>query len=159
MSLSLYEWDSLLLYGFWVLNSGHWAWQQTPLLASHLARSSKLAINEHILSPTRKSSPMHNTDHCTHLTKGMMQSFVNYQISNVKSQYPEIILKTFLTTIHFRALYSKLSTLSSLKHNLIILVPHLSRTEASTLRSSFFLSLIWSVSCIVGMLSFSPNIH
>jgi hypothetical protein len=41
----------------------------------------------------------------------------------------------------------------------IILFPLLSRTEASTLLSSFFLSFMWSVNCIVGILSFLPNIH
>jgi hypothetical protein len=36
----------------------------------------------------------------------------------------------------------------------IILLPLLSRTEAATLFSSFFLSFICSVSCIVGIPSF-----
>jgi hypothetical protein len=40
-----------------------------------------------------------------------------------------------------------------------ILFPLLRRTEASTLWSSFFLSFIWSVSCILGFLSFLPNIY
>jgi hypothetical protein len=35
-----------------------------------------------------------------------------------------------------------------------ILFPNLSRTEASTLWSSFFLSFIWSVSCNMCILSF-----
>jgi hypothetical protein len=39
------------------------------------------------------------------------------------------------------------------------LFPLLSRTEASTLWSSFFLNFIWSISCIVGIPSFLPNIH
>jgi len=42
---------------------------------------------------------------------------------------------------------------------LIILFPHLSRTEASTLWSSFLLNFIWFVSYIVGIPSFLPNIH
>jgi hypothetical protein len=41
----------------------------------------------------------------------------------------------------------------------IILFPLLSRIEASTLWSSFFMSFIWSVRCILGILSFMPNIH
>jgi hypothetical protein len=35
----------------------------------------------------------------------------------------------------------------------------ISRAEASTLCASFFLNFILSVSCIVGMPSFYPNIH
>ena len=42
---------------------------------------------------------------------------------------------------------------------MIILFPFLSRTKAFTLWSSFFLNFIWSVSCIVGILSFFHNIH
>jgi hypothetical protein len=42
---------------------------------------------------------------------------------------------------------------------IIILFPLLSRTEASTLWSSFFLSFIWSVCCIVCILSFWANIY
>jgi hypothetical protein len=42
---------------------------------------------------------------------------------------------------------------------MIILFPHLSGTEASTLWPSFLLSFIWSVSYIVGILSFWANIH
>jgi hypothetical protein len=40
-----------------------------------------------------------------------------------------------------------------------ILFPLLRRPEASILWSSFFLSFIWSVSFIVGILSFLPTIH
>jgi hypothetical protein len=35
----------------------------------------------------------------------------------------------------------------------------LRRTEAPTLRSSFFLSFMWSVNCILGIWSFGANIH
>jgi hypothetical protein len=42
---------------------------------------------------------------------------------------------------------------------LIILFLFLSRTESSTLRSSFLLSFMWSVSCIVGVIHSLPNIH
>jgi hypothetical protein len=35
-----------------------------------------------------------------------------------------------------------------------ILFPLLRRTEASTLLSSFFLSFMWSVKCILGILRF-----
>ena len=42
---------------------------------------------------------------------------------------------------------------------LIILFPLLSRTEASTLWSSFLLSFMWSVSCIMGIPCSLPNIH
>jgi hypothetical protein len=41
----------------------------------------------------------------------------------------------------------------------IILSPLLSRTEASTLWFSFFLSFTWSVNCILGIPSFWANIH
>jgi hypothetical protein len=41
----------------------------------------------------------------------------------------------------------------------IILFSLLSRTEAPTLWSCFFLSFIWSVSNIVDILSFLANIH
>ena len=37
--------------------------------------------------------------------------------------------------------------------------PLLSRTEASTLGSLFFLHFIWSVSCVLGILIFLANIH
>ena len=40
-----------------------------------------------------------------------------------------------------------------------ILFPLLRRTKASTLWSSFFLSFMWSVNCILGILSFWANIH
>jgi hypothetical protein len=39
---------------------------------------------------------------------------------------------------------------------MIILIPFLSRTEAYTLWSSYVLSFIWSVNCIMGFL---PNSH
>jgi hypothetical protein len=42
---------------------------------------------------------------------------------------------------------------------MIILFPFLSRTEASTLWSSFFLSFITSVSYIVGIAHLLPNIY
>ncbi|CRH48747.1 Uncharacterised protein [Chlamydia trachomatis] len=35
----------------------------------------------------------------------------------------------------------------------------LRRTEASTLWSSFFLSFMWSVNCILGIPSFGANMH
>ena len=38
-------------------------------------------------------------------------------------------------------------------------VPLLSGMEASTLRSSFFLSFMWSVNCVFGILSFWENNH
>ena len=38
-------------------------------------------------------------------------------------------------------------------------IPFLRRTEASTLHPSFFLSFIWSMNCIFGILSFWGNIH
>jgi hypothetical protein len=41
----------------------------------------------------------------------------------------------------------------------IILFPLLRKTEAPTLWSSFFLSFLWSVSCIMGILSFFPKIR
>jgi len=41
----------------------------------------------------------------------------------------------------------------------IILFPLLRRTDASTLWSSFFLSCIWFVGCIMGILSFWANSH
>jgi hypothetical protein len=40
-----------------------------------------------------------------------------------------------------------------------ILLPLLRRTEVSILWSSFFLSFIWSVNCILGILSFWATIH
>jgi hypothetical protein len=40
-----------------------------------------------------------------------------------------------------------------------ILFPLQRRTEASTLWSSFFLSFIWSVNCILGIQNFWANIH
>ena len=40
-----------------------------------------------------------------------------------------------------------------------ILFPLLRRIEVSTLWSSFFLSFMWSVNCILGILSFWANIH
>ena len=40
-----------------------------------------------------------------------------------------------------------------------MLFPLLRRMEASTLWSSFFLSFVWSVNCILGILSFWTNIH
>ena len=40
-----------------------------------------------------------------------------------------------------------------------ILFPFLRRTKVSTHWSSFFLSFIWSVNCILGVLSFWANIH
>jgi hypothetical protein len=40
-----------------------------------------------------------------------------------------------------------------------ILFPFLRRTESSTLWSSFFLSFMWSVNCILGIQSFWANIH
>ena len=42
---------------------------------------------------------------------------------------------------------------------LIILFPLLSEFEAYTLWFSFLLSLMWSFSCIMGILSFEANIH
>ena len=42
---------------------------------------------------------------------------------------------------------------------LIILFPLLSRTEAFTLWSSFLLSFMWSMSCIVSVPPSLPNIH
>jgi hypothetical protein len=39
------------------------------------------------------------------------------------------------------------------------LFPLLSRTEASTVRSSFFLSFLWSVSCTMSILRFFHDIH
>ena len=48
---------------------------------------------------------------------------------------------------------------SLLIHPVIILFPLLSRTEAFTFYSFFFLSFIWSMSCMVGILSFFPNIY
>ena len=40
-----------------------------------------------------------------------------------------------------------------------ILFPLLRRTEISTVWSSFFLSFMWSVNCILGILNFWANIH
>jgi hypothetical protein len=40
-----------------------------------------------------------------------------------------------------------------------ILLPLLRRTKVSILWSSFFLSFIWSVNCILGTPSFWTNIH
>jgi hypothetical protein len=40
-----------------------------------------------------------------------------------------------------------------------ILFPFLKRTEISTLWSSLFLSFMWSVNCILSILSFWANIH
>jgi hypothetical protein len=40
-----------------------------------------------------------------------------------------------------------------------IVFPLLSRTEVSTLGSSFILSFMWSVNCILGIPSFWANIH
>jgi hypothetical protein len=40
-----------------------------------------------------------------------------------------------------------------------ILFPLLRRTETFTLWSSFFLRFIWSVSCVLGILSFWTNIY
>jgi hypothetical protein len=42
---------------------------------------------------------------------------------------------------------------------LIILFPLLSRTEVSTLWSSFLLSYIWSIKCIMDIPCSLPNIH
>lgn len=42
---------------------------------------------------------------------------------------------------------------------MIILFPLLSGTEAPTLRSFFFLSIIWSVTCIMGILYCLANSH
>jgi len=50
---------------------------------------------------------------------------------------------------HFVSVFPLLSILFSL----------LRRTEASTLWSSFFVSFIWSVNCILDILSFGANIH
>ena len=47
----------------------------------------------------------------------------------------------------------------SIFHPMSILFPLLSRTETSTLWSSFFLSFIWSVNCILGIPRFGINIH
>ena len=52
-----------------------------------------------------------------------------------------------------------LLSLSYPQHPVSILFSFLRRTEASTLWSSFFLSFLWSVSCIVGIQSLLPNIH
>jgi hypothetical protein len=41
----------------------------------------------------------------------------------------------------------------------IIMLPLRSRTEAPTLWSPFLLNFIWSVSCVVHILNFLPNIH
>jgi hypothetical protein len=40
-----------------------------------------------------------------------------------------------------------------------ILFPLLGRTKAITIWPSFFLSFMWSVNCIWGILSFWANIH
>jgi hypothetical protein len=40
-----------------------------------------------------------------------------------------------------------------------ILVPLLRRTDAPTPWTSFFLSFVWSVNCILGILRFYDNIH
>jgi hypothetical protein len=42
---------------------------------------------------------------------------------------------------------------------LSILFPFLRRTEASTLRVSFFFRFMWALSCILGIPSFGANIH
>jgi hypothetical protein len=47
----------------------------------------------------------------------------------------------------------------SVTHPIGILLPLLRRTKASTLWSSFFLSYMWSVNCILGILSFGANIY
>jgi hypothetical protein len=40
-----------------------------------------------------------------------------------------------------------------------ILIPILTRTEVSTLWSSFFLRFMWFVNCILSILNFWANIH
>jgi hypothetical protein len=40
-----------------------------------------------------------------------------------------------------------------------IFFPLLRRTEVSTVWFSFFLTFMWSVNCILGILSFWANIH
>ena len=47
----------------------------------------------------------------------------------------------------------------SIFHQVSILFPLIRSTEASTLWSSFFLSFIWSVNCILGILNFWDTIH
>jgi hypothetical protein len=42
---------------------------------------------------------------------------------------------------------------------MVILFPLLRRTEISTLWSSFFLSFMWSMDCILGIARFWANIH
>ena len=56
---------------------------------------------------------------------------------------------SFSPAPHFVSVFPPVSILFSL----------LRRTEISTLWCSFFLSFMWSVNCIVGILSFLPNIH
>jgi len=58
---------------------------------------------------------------------------------------------------HFFSLCSKLFV--SISPPMNILFPLLRRTEASRFWSSFFLSFMWSVDCILGNLSFGANIH
>ena len=47
----------------------------------------------------------------------------------------------------------------SVTPSMVILFPLLRRIEVSTLWSSFFLSFMWFVNCILGILSFWANIH
>ena len=67
---------------------------------------------------------------------------------------PHLILPHF-----FLPLLSPSQIPCSLYPLMIILFPLLNRDAASTLGSSFFLSILWSVSCILGILSFGANIH
>jgi hypothetical protein len=54
-----------------------------------------------------------------------------------------------VSALHFVSIFVPMS----------ILFPFLTRTEVPTLWSSFFLSFMWSVNCILGIQSFWDNIH
>jgi hypothetical protein len=54
-----------------------------------------------------------------------------------------------LSLLHIVSIFPPLSTL----------FPLLRRSKASTLWPSFFLRFLWSVNCILGILSFWGNIH
>ena len=54
-----------------------------------------------------------------------------------------------ISALHFVYIFSSMS----------ILFPYLRKTKESKLWSSFFLSFMWSVSCILGLISFCANIH
>jgi hypothetical protein len=118
----------------------------SPCSVRWLAASIHICICQALEEPLRRQlyqAPVSKHLLASTIVSGFGDCICNGSPAGAVSGWP------FLQSLHFDSVFAPVN----------ILLPLLRRTKASTHWSSFFLNFMWSVSYILGILTFGANIH